>query len=248
MATATTREEFKEYCLRKLGKPVIEINVSDDQVDDRVDEALRYYYDYHFDGADKIYYKHLITQTDIDNKYITLPENIMGAISVFNVSDPAISSNDLFNIQYQIALNDLYTLTSVSMVPYYMTMEHLALIQEMLVGQKPIRYQRHKNRLHIDMNWKNTNLLDKYLVIEAYEIIDPDVWTDAWNDRWLQNYATALIKRQWGANLSKFTGMSLPGGVQFNGEKIYNDAVDEITKMEQEMLTSYSLPALDMIG
>lgn len=247
MTTPTDRASFKEYCLRKLGKPVIEINVDEDQVDDRVDEALRYYWDYHFDGSDKVYYKHMVTDTDKANKYITLPENIIGAVSVFSIADPSIRSDDLFNIRYQIALNDLYTLTSVSMVPYYMVMEHLALVSEMLVGKQPIRYARHKDRLYVDTDWGNLGAGD-FILVEAYEVVDPDVYTDAWNDRWLQNYATALIKRQWGSNLTKFTGMSLPGGVQFNGEKIYNDAVDEITKMEQDMITSYSLPVLDMIG
>lgn len=247
MAVPTTKAEFKAYCLRKLGAPVIEINVDDDQVDDRVDEALRYYWDYHFDGSEKIYYKHQVTEQDRQNKYITLPENVIGAVSVFSLGDPMVRSDDLFNIRYQIALNDLYTLTSVSMIPYYMVMEHLSLITEMLVGKHPIRYSRHKDRLYVDMDW-NTVKNGEYLLVEAYEVVDPDVYTDAWNDRWLQNYATALIKRQWGSNLTKFTGMSLPGGVQFNGEKIYNDAVDEIAKMEQEMVSSYSLPVLDMIG
>lgn len=247
MAVPSTREEFKQYCLRKLGAPVIEINVDDDQVDDRVDEALRYYWDYHFDGSDRVYYKHQITELDKENKYIVLPENIIGAVRVFPIADPIVRSDDLFNIRYQIALNDLYTLTSVSMVPYYMTMEHLALISELLVGQQPIRYQRHKNRLYVDMDWGKINV-GEYLLVEAYEVLDPDVWTDAWGDRWLQNYATAKIKHQWGSNLTKFTGMVLPGGVQFNGEKIYNDAVEEINKMEQEMLSSYSLPVSDMIG
>jgi hypothetical protein len=247
MAAPTSKSEFKEYCLRKLGKPVIEINVDDDQVDDRIDEALRYYYDYHFDGSDKIYYKHAVTQNDVANKYITLPENIIGAVSVFSIGDPSVRADDLFNIRYQIALNDLYTLTNVSVVPYYMVMEHLALLTEMLVGKVPIRYTRHKNRLYIDTDWGNL-AVGSFLVIEAYEIVDPVVYNDAWNDRWLQNYATSLIKRQWGSNLTKFTGMNLPGGVQFNGEKIYNDAVDEITKMEQEMISGYSLPVLDMIG
>ena len=247
MATPTTKAEFKEYCLRKLGKPVIEINVDDDQVDDRIDEAIRYWYDYHFDGSDKTYYKHQITIEDLANKYITLPENIIGAVRIFQIGDPSIRADDLFNIRYQIALNDLYTLTNVSLVPYYMVMEHLALVTEMLVGQQPIRYARHKDRLYIDMDW-NTLRAGSYLLVEAYEIIDPNTWTDAWNDRWLQNYATALIKRQWGSNLTKFTGMSLPGGVQFNGEKIYDDAVAELQKMEDEMISSYSLPVLDMIG
>jgi len=247
MATPTTKNAFKQYCLRKLGAPVIEINVDDDQVDDRIDEALRYYYDYHFDGSDRIYYKHLITQTDVNNKYITLPENILGAVSVFTIGDPSIRADDLFNIRYQIALNDLYTLTNVSIVPYYMVMEHLSLLTEMLVGKQPIRYARHKDRLYIDTDWGNL-AVNSYLLVEAYEVVDPEVYTDAWNDRWLQNYATVLIKEQWGSNLTKFTGMSLPGGVQFNGEKIYNDAVDARTKMEQEMISSYSLPVLDMIG
>lgn len=247
MAVPTTKAEFKEYCLRKLGKPVIEINVDDDQVDDRIDEAIRYWYDYHFDGSERTYYKHAITETDVANKYITLPENIIGAVSIFSMSDPSIRSDDLFNIRYQIALNDLYTLTNVSIVPYYMVMEHLSLLTEMLVGKQPIRYSRHKDRLHIDMDW-NTVAVGEFLLVEAYEIVDPEVWTDAWNDRWLQNYATALIKRQWGSNLTKFSGMVLPGGVQFNGEKIYDDATEEIRRMEEEMISSYSLPVLDMIG
>ena len=247
MATPTTKATFKEYCLRKLGKPVIEINVDDDQVDDRIDEAIRYWYDYHFDGSEKIYYKHAITETDVANKYITLPENIIGAVSIFSIGDPSLSSDDLFNIRYQIALNDIYTLTNVSLVPYYMVMEHLALMTELLVGKQPIRYSRHKDRLHVDMDW-NTVAVGSFLLVEAYEVVDPETFTDAYNDRWLQNYATTLIKEQWGSNLTKFTGMSLPGGVQFNGEKIYNDAVDARTKMEQEMISSYSLPVLDMIG
>jgi hypothetical protein len=247
MAIPTSKAEFKEYCLRKLGKPVIEINVDDDQVDDRIDEALRYYYDYHFDGSEKVYYKHQVTSQDKANKYITLPENIIGAVSVFSIADPSIRSDDLFNIRYQIALNDLYTLTSVSMVPYFMVMEHLSLITELLVGKQPIRYSRHKDRLHVDMDW-NTIKEGEFLLVEAYEVIDPNVWTDAWNDRWLQNYCTALIKRQWGSNLTKFSGLQLPGGVQFNGEKILDDAVNEILKMEQEMISSYSLPVTDMVG
>ena len=136
MAVPNSRDQFKEYCLRKLGKPVIEINVDDDQVDDRVDEALKKYYDFHFDGSDKIYYKHQVTETDKVNKYITMPENILGVVNLFPISDPSVRSDDIFNIRYQIALNDLYTLTSVSMVPYYMVMEHLALIQELLVGKQ----------------------------------------------------------------------------------------------------------------
>ena len=247
MAVPGTRAQFKEYCLRKLGKPVIEINVDDDQVDDRVDEAIRYYWDYHFDGTEKVYYKHQVTSEDITNRYITLPENIIGAVRVFPIGDPSIRSDDMFNIRYQIALNDLYTLTAYSMIPYYMAMQHLSLISEFLVGQQPIRYSRHRDRLYIDTKWENYNVGD-YLLIEAYEVLDPDTFSDMWSDRWLQNYATAKIKYQWGSNLTKFSGMQLPGGVQFNGEKILDDAKAEIEAMEKEMISSYSLPVTDMIG
>jgi len=247
MAIPTTRSAFKEYCLRRLGKPVIEINVDEDQVEDRIDDALRYYWDYHFDGAEKVYYKHAVTSTDRTNKYITLPENIIGAVSIFSIADPSIRSDDLFNIRYQIALNDLYTLTSVSMLPYYMVMENLALIAEMLVGKQPIRYNRHMNKLYVDMDW-NTLTDGEFLLVEAYQIVDPTDYVDVWKDQWLMRYSTALIKRQWGANLSKFTGMTLPGGVQFNGQTLYNEAIQEIDTLEHEMINSYSLPVLDLVG
>jgi hypothetical protein len=247
MAVPATRAEFKEYCLRKLGKPVIEINVDDDQVEDRIDESLRYYWDYHFDGTEKVYYKHAVTADDIANKYITLPENIIGAVRVFPIGDPSIRSDDMFNIRYQIALNDLYTLTAYSMIPYYMAMQHLALISEFLVGQQPIRYSRHRDRLFIDTKWSNYNIGD-FILVEAYEVLDPGTFPDVWSDRWLQNYCTEKIKYQWGSNLTKFTGMQLPGGVQFNGEKIMNDSKEALDKMEEEMINSYSLPVMDMVG
>jgi hypothetical protein len=246
MAKPTTREQFREYCLRKLGKPVIEINVDEDQVEDRIDESLRYYWDYHFDGSARTFYKHIVTEQDKDNGYITMPENIIGAINIFDIGD-AVNTNNLFNIRYQIALNDLYTLTSQSMVPYYMAMQHIQFLEELLVGKQPIRYNRHKNRLHIDMDWDKVPT-GNYVIIEAYEIVDPDIYSDVWADRWLQNYTTAKIKYQWGSNLTKFTGMTLPGGIQFNGEKIMDDAAAEIAKMEDEMINSYSLPVSDMVG
>jgi len=246
MSVPASRADFKEYCLRKLGKPVIEINVDDTQVDDRIDEALRFWWDYHFDGVQKIFYKYKIMQADIDNKYITLPDNIIGAVSLFPVGQ-ALNTNNLFNIRYQIALNDLYTLTSVSMVPYYMALTHVQFLEQMLVGQQPIRYNRHVNRFYVDMDWNIMSIGD-YLIVEAYEVVNPDIYTKAWSDRWLARYAEALIKQQWGQNLKKFSGMKLPGGLSFNGQKIFDEATDERDKLEKEMSVSYSLPAVDMIG
>ena len=242
----SSRDDFKEYCLRKLGKPVIEINVDDDQVEDRVEEALKYYWDYHFDGTEKVFYKKQITEEDITNKYITLPQNIIGAVSIFDIGD-YLATNNLFNIRYQIALNDLYTLTYQSMVPYYMAFQQIQLLEQLLVGKQPIRYNRNTNKLFVDTDW--TKLTPGYfLVVEAYQIVDPADYNDVWNDRWLQRYATELIKKQWGSNLTKFVGMQLPGGITFNGEKIYNDAHEALEKLESEMITSYSLPVTDLIG
>ena len=247
MAVPTSKATFKEYCLRKLGKPVIEINVDDDQIDDRIDECIRYYWDYHFDGTEKTYYKQAVTDQIKSDKYITLPENIIGAIRVFQIGDPSVRASDMFNIRYQIALNDLYQLTTVSLLPYYMAMQHLGTITELLVGQQPIRYNRHTNKLHVDMDWTKIDV-GQFLLVEAYEVIDPDTYTNAWGDRWLQEYCTQKIKYQWGSNLTKFSGLQLPGGVQFNGEKILDDAEKAIEKLEQEMISSYSLPVADMIG
>ena len=246
MAQPTTKAEFKEWCLRKLGKPVIEINVDDDQVDDRVEEAFSYYWDYHFDGTEKTFLKHVLTSTDITNKYITIAENIIGVVNIFDIGD-SLSVNNLFNIRYQFALNDMYDMSSYRLQEYMMAMQHIQFIEELLVGKQPIRYNRHINRLYIDMDWEKVSAGD-YVVAECYQIVDPATYGDVYKDRWLQNYATAKIKYQWGSNLTKFNGMQLPGGVTFNGEQILSDAREEIQRLEEDMISSYSLPIHDMTG
>jgi len=246
MSVPASREQFKQYCLRRLGRPVIEINVDDDQVEDRIDEALKYYWDYHFDGTEKTYFKHLVTTNDITNKYITLPANILGAVSIYPIGE-SLSTNNLFNIRYQISLNDLYDLTATTMVPYYLAMQHIQLLEQLLVGQVPIRFNRWTNKLYIDMDWAKCPA-GSYIVVEAYQVIDPDTYTQAWGDRWLSRYATSLIKFQWGSNLIKYQDVNLPGGMKFNADKIYNEAKSEIDLLEHEMIHSYSLPISDMIG
>lgn len=242
-----SRTTFKEYCLRRLGAPVIEINVSPEQVDDRVDDALKYWTDFHCDASEKLYYKYQLVSDDFTNKYITMPDNVIGAIRIFEGGFGQGSGDILNNVPYQIFMSELYNFQSVDLLPYYMTMQKLGFIQDILVGKRPIRYNRHSNRLYIDMNWSRFNVGD-FLIIECYNVIDPDVFTDAWGDRWLQQYATALVKRQWGSNLTKFIGMKMPGEIVFNGQKIYDDAVTEIAQLEKDMINSYSLPVSDMIG
>jgi hypothetical protein len=246
MARPTDRQSFTKYCLMKLGAPVIDINVDVDQVDDRVDEALSWWYDYHFDGSDKAYYRYEITDLDRTNRYITLPDNIIGAVSIFDAGS-VYSSSDMFSFQYQFAQNDLYQMNNTTLVPYVMSMQYLALMQEVLVGKTPIRYNRHKNQLQLDMNWDRLQGTP-FLIVEAYQIVDPEVYTSAWNDRWLKEYATALIKQQWGNNLKKYQGMLMPGGIQFNGQQIYDEATADLARIQSEVLNSYSLPVTDMIG
>ena len=246
MSRPTTKATFKEHCLRRLGKPVIEINVDEDQVDDRVDEALDYYADYHFDAFEVTYYKHQVTSEDKDNGYITIPENIIGIVDMFDVGD-ATSTNNLFNVRYQIALNDLYDLSRYELVPFYMNFQNIRFIEEILVGKQRLRYNRHMNRAYIDMDWDRMDT-GNYIVFKAYRVIDPDTYTDVWKDRWLLRYASCLIKLQWGSNLIKFEGMQLPGGVQFNGQKLYDDAFAERQQLEEEMATAYVYPPEDMVG
>jgi hypothetical protein len=246
MAQPTTREQFKWFCLRKLGAPVISINVDDDQVDDRIDEAIQYWQDYHWDGSFKTYYKYALTPTDIANQYIVLPPQIIGAIEIFDIGD-ALNVNNLFNIRYQIALNDLYTLTSVSMVPYYMAMTHIQFLQQMLVGRQPIRYNRYNgNKFYLDMNWDMWSP-GQFVVVNCYTAMTPDQNPAAWQDFYLQRYATALIKQQWGNNLKKYGEMKLQGGIVFNGQQIYNEATEEIEKIRQDIIDS-TLPGDVQIG
>jgi hypothetical protein len=247
MAQPTTRTEFREWCLRKLGKPVIEINVDIDQIEDRIDEALSYYWDYHFDGSEKGYVKHLITQDDKTNQYITIPENVIGVVNLFPVGSSITASSGIFNVQYQFVLNNIHNMGAGNLSNFYMTMANLRLMEEMLVGAQPIRYNRHINRLFVDVDWERL-VIGEYLVVECYKIVDPAVYSDVYKDRWLQSYASAKIKYQWGSNLTKFNGMTLPGNIQFNGEQILNDAREEIRALEEEMLSSYSLPITDLIG
>lgn len=246
MAVSTTKEEFKQRCLRRLGHPNVLVTVTEEQLDDCVDDALSYWWDYHHDGTEKQYYKHQLVADDFTNRYITLPENIMGVINMFPINS-TYNTGGMFNIRYQLALNDLYSFINISVVPYYMTMQHLRLLEEIFVGKQPIRFNRHKNRAYLDFDWAKVAIGD-YIILEAYEIIDPDVYTDVWKDRWLLQYCTALIKRTWGANVKNYDELELLNGMRTNGQKLYDEAIIEISELEHEMVHSYSLPVMDMIG
>jgi hypothetical protein len=247
MANPTTREELKKYCMRRLGHPVIEINIDEDQMQDRIDDALEYYRDYHFDGSERTFLKHQVTADDITNEYVTVPSTINGIINVFPVGT-GLNANNLFNLRYQVTLNEIYDWSHSQFQNYFSSMERIALMEEIFVGKQPLRFSRHTDRLYLDMDWSARVTVGEYLIIECYRILDPDTYTSVWGDRWLRQYCTQLFKRQWGENLKKFEGMQLPGGLQFNGQTIWSEADEEIKRLEEEVVNSYSLPAMDMIG
>ena len=147
MAQPTTREEFKDWILRKLGAPVIQINVADEQVDDRIDEAIDFWRDYHYNGSQLVYLKHQITQDDIDNGYVTLPSQLLGISGIFNLNTSISTGSGIFNVQYQFVLNNLEDITGYNITNYYMAMQHMEFLQEMLVGKPMIRYNKHVNKL-----------------------------------------------------------------------------------------------------
>ncbi len=243
MAKPNSRQTFIDYCLRSLGAPVVEINVDDDQVEDRVDEALQFYQAYHSDAIEKVYLKHEVTQTDIDNGYIAINDLVTDVVRVMPLRDTK-STNSLFDVKYQIHLNDVYNLGFLgSLVDYEMTQQWLSLLDRIMDSDdKHISFERHKNQLRIDMDWSAEVAVGHYLVVECYRIIDPNTYTDVYNDYYLKKYATALIKQQWGQNLLKFEGMTMPGGVQFNGRQIYEDAQQDIEKLTEEVRLNWEQP------
>jgi len=251
MPSVNSRQALIDYCLRRLGFPVIEINIDQDQIDDRIDDAIQYWQDYHFDGLQKVYYIKTITQTEITNKYVNLSNvrdasnnalDIVGVTRIFPINDSQATIN-MFDLRYQLRLNELYDFTSASYVNYTLTQQHLRSLELMFTGEVPIRFQRHMQRLFIDWAWGASEApAGAIMVIECYANIDASVYNRVWNDRWVKEYATALIKRSWGNNLKKFSGLQLPGGVTLNGDKIYEEAVEEIRNLESQMETQYGAP------
>tara|TARA_X000000950_G_C13843826_1_gene631412 strand:- start:558 stop:1523 length:966 start_codon:yes stop_codon:yes gene_type:complete len=321
MAIPNSREKFKDYILRKIGAPVIEINVAEEQVEDRIDEAISFWADYHYNGSQQVYLKHQITGSsltldsavaanfsvgetitggtsgatakvskdstgttlkydnlthkelipfqanetitgfnsgvsatatavtkgDRENGYIQLPDGLLGISGVFPLTTNLSTGSGIFNVQYQFVLNNIEDITGYNVQNYYMAMSHLQFLQEILVGKPMIRYNKHVNRLHIDVE-REFLTVGEYIIIEAYDVIDGNTYTDVWGDRWLQNYATVLVREQWGLNLTKFTNMQLVGGVSFNGEQILSEARAEREKMEEEAIRSYQPLTYNFIG
>jgi len=249
MAKPNSKQTFIDYCLRSLGAPVIEINVDEDQLDDRVDEALQFYQAYHDDAIEKVFLKHAVTQTDITNGYITTSDLITDVVRILPLRD-AVSSTDMFDIRYQIHLNDIYSLGFMgNLTEYVMGQQWLSLLDLVIDSDdKHVNFEKHKNQLQVFMDWSEEVEVGDHLIVECYRIIDPDTYTDIYNDYFLKRYCTALIKKQWGQNLIKFEGMVMPGGVTFNGRQLYDDAVAELEQLVEEARLNWEKPIDFMTG
>lgn len=234
-----SREEFVAYCLRKLGEPVIEVNVAPEQIEDRVDEALKFWRDYHYDGSESVLMKHAVTETDIRNGYIQAPSDLLGVVRIMDQGS-GISSGSLLDYEAQVAIASLTPLETFNMSDYYMSQSHLALIKDVLVGRPLMDYNRHGNKITISN--LNTMRPGNTIVLEVWIQSEGD---DIWDDRWLQNYATALIKEQWGVNLTKFSGIQIMGGITFSGEAILQDAQTTRKELEEAVINSFG-PGLSM--
>ena len=242
-----TRADFKEIVLQNLGKGVIRIEVSDDQVENWIDFGLAKMADYHFDGSMDVYYKYQLTDTDITNGWIPVPSNTIGAIELFDLTSTLLGVG-MWNVQYQFVLANMPNWGMLDLTQYWMTMSHLQLLQQVLVGKQPIRYNRYVNQLFIDMDWSRVTTGD-YLVVKIYQVVDPNQYPKIWSDQWLQRYVTQLVKRQWGNNTKKYAaGMTLPSGMSFSGQQIYDEATKELEDLDRELIDSYSIPASIEIG
>ena len=271
MAKPSTRQGLIDYALRQNGAPVLEINIEDDQIDDLVDDAVQFYNERHMDGYIrthlKVQYNQLMLDamtTDTDttvtsgtsnnqtltfkeqNNYIKMPPYVTTVVKVFDFVSKNVTN--LFDVRYQWRLNDLWDLTNTEILTYEMVNRRLEDIYFLLEGQKQTRFQLRGNKLYLDLDWKTDVNTDDFLVLECYRAIDPTADTAVYNDIWMKRYVSALIQRQWGANLIKFQGAQLPGGITMNGEFIYNEGKEKVQKLEDEMLTVYETMPMDMIG
>ena len=251
MANPSSRQGLIDYCLRRLGDPVIEINVDIDQLEDRVDEALQYWQEYHSDATYRTYVSHLVTQTDVDREYIEVTADTLNVTRVFYISSSFNNSVNFFDIKYQMMLNDIADLQNFAGdLAYYEQMnQYLSLLDMKLNGYPQVTYSRHMNRLYVHGDFADQDVkAGEYIVYEAYKTVDSSAHSRVWNDLWLKEYTTALIKQQWGANLIKFEGMQLPGGVTLNGRQIFEDAMQEIERLREKIRLDFEMPADFFVG
>lgn len=251
MAIPTTRASYITYCLQALGSPVLEINVADEQIDDRVDQGIEYFHLFHMDAVDRMILMHTLTQDDIDNGWITIEEPVMSIVQViwdhlgFVTGDKMSSSWQYANSMIG-GLGFTASCSNVSLSDYAISKQNLSNMDYMLGNYPTIEYSMHSNRLHIygEFDYEVGDII----AYEAFVKLDANQYPNVWNDYWLKEYGTALIGRQWGVNLQKFQQVELPGGITLNGDAIYDQYNERVKELETEMDERWSYPADFMVG
>lgn len=245
MAVITTRDGLIEYCLRRLGEPVLEVNVDVDQIEDKVDDALQLYREFHSDATIKTYLSHQVTATDISNQYIPISSDVIYLSTLFPITSTFGTGQNMFDIRYQMFLNNMGDFMSFAgdLSYFYQMKQYLSIIDQQLHGLPQVHFSRRQNRLYINGDFNDGDIKEgSYLVAEVYTIVDENEHTSVYNDMFIKNYTTALIKQQWGMNMLKFEGVQLPGGVTINGRQYYDDASQELQTLEEKMRSEHSLP------
>ena len=251
MASPNSRDTLIDYCKRRLGEPVVEINVDEDQLEDRVDEAIQYFQEFHSDATFRAYVSHQLTSTDVTNKYITTSSDVHFVSRVFPLISSSSSSGQLFNLRYQMHLSELTDMSQFAgdIAYYEQIQQYLSLLDMTLNGHTMVDFARRQNRIYLHGHLEDLDVTaGDYIVYEVYNTINPDSHTSIYNDMWLKEYTTSLIKQQWGMNLMKFEGMQLPGGVILNGRQLFDDAQGEIQDLRERIRLEHEMPADFFVG
>jgi len=236
-----SRSSLITYCKQKLGEPVVQVNVDEAQISDRIDEALNMFRQFHYDGITKGYRAHTITQDDIDNEYITIPDSVMAVTGMLKISILSLA------VQTQVVLQNMPSI-STSFTNYYLDQMNLALFDRLFNSQPGFQFTKVTDKLQIATTWADTFEVGDVVVFQVHIINDPETYGEIYDSLWLKKYATALIKQQWGTNLVKFQGITLPGGVVLDGQRILSEATDEIEKLELEIRDVWSEPVAFAMG
>jgi hypothetical protein len=268
MAAPNSRQTLIEYALRQLGAPVVDINVDWQQCEDRLDDALQYFSERHFDGVERAYFLYTLTEQDMTNEYINTDDlgpvngfggdgptgkDILSVVKVFQFGP--FSNISMFDVRYQMALTDYFGINTnlmssrnMGLAQYDSTKRYINMIQDLFQPEKTVRFSKVTNKLQIEMNWREELTVGRKIIIEAYVSLDPQKFPEIYNDRLLKKYVTALIKKQWGMNMAKFGGVQLPGGVTLRGPEIVAEAIGEIQLIEAQVQLEYELPINFMMG
>ena len=243
------RNAFGMYCLRKLGAPVIRINVSPDQIEDRIDEAIQVWHEKHYDATEKLWVAYKLTADDISSGQITIPSDIhiIDAMIPMSTIYNKNNSDGIFSYQYQFTMANLSPWQPLDMLNYYITMTHLGEMNDLINTTERFEYTKHKNKLIVYRGFSNMKV-DDTMCFHAHKKILPDTDSAAWEDKWLKQYATALIKQQWGSNMKKHGEIQLLGGVTVNGQQIFDEATIELKELEEALTATYEEPVSFQLG